>query len=182
MKKILQFGFFLALATVLYSFTLAPNPTTEDPVKWYTWEEAIEANKTNPKKIMVDVYTTWCGPCKMMTQRTFQDPKVAAYLNEHFYPVKFDAESKEDVQYDGKTFTHLPEAGRRGIHTLAYALVDGNLRYPSIVFMDENVQRITISPGYKDAKDFMMELEYCAEEHYVDKKFSEFKAAQLKKP
>ncbi len=176
-KKIAQIGFFLAITAFMFSFTLAPEAsTTEDPVKWYTWEEAVEAQKTAPKKMMVDVYTTWCGPCKMMSNSTFKDPKVAAYLNEHFYPVKLNAEMKEDIVYDGNTFTFRADAGRRGLHTLAYALLDGQMRYPSIVFMDENMQRITISPGFKKANDFMTELEYCADGHYANTKFDDFVA------
>ena len=46
-KKIAQIGFLMAIVAVLYSFTTAPE-NTEDPVKWYTWEEAVEAQKANP--------------------------------------------------------------------------------------------------------------------------------------
>ena len=87
---------------------------------------------------------------------------------------------KEDIVFDDNTFKYLPDAGRRGLHTLAYVLLDGQMRYPSIVFMDEKMQRITISPGFKKANDFMLELEYCAGGHYATTKFDDFAAGRKK--
>ena len=40
----------------------------------------------------MDIYTDWCGPCKLMDKNTFQNPDVAQYLNNNFYAVKFNAE------------------------------------------------------------------------------------------
>ena len=79
-------------------------PKAADQIKWYTIEEAYKLNKLSPKPFFVDVYTDWCGWCKRMDATTFQDPSVAAYLNSYYYPVKFDAESKDTVQFLEKTF------------------------------------------------------------------------------
>ena len=126
-----------------------------------------------PKKIFIDVYTDWCGWCKRMDATTFQDPKVAAYLNENFYPVKFNAEQKGDIEYKGYTLK-FREAGRRGVHELAYSLLDGRLGYPAFVYLDENQDRITISPGYKAADAMLKELKYIGGEHYKSTSFEEF--------
>ncbi|MEL6274258.1 MAG: thioredoxin family protein [Bacteroidota bacterium] len=119
-----------------------------------------------PKKLFVDLYTQWCGYCKKMDRQTFSDPLVAKYLNEHFYPVKFDAEQREALRYADHTFKYDPKRGRNGTHALAFALLDGNLQYPSLVYLDEKQKRIAISPGFKPADSFLRELRFFGDNHY----------------
>ena len=73
-------------------------------VNWMTMDQALTAQKSNPKNIIVDVYTTWCGPCKLLDKNTFGNPEVSAFINENYYPVKFNAEGKELVNYNGNQF------------------------------------------------------------------------------
>ena len=73
-----------------------------EKVKWYTFEEAVDLSKNNPKKLFIDVYTDWCGWCKRMDQNTFTHPVIAKYLNENFYAVKFNAESTKPIDFTGK--------------------------------------------------------------------------------
>lgn len=136
-----------------------PNPHyVEGGIKWMTFEEALAANQVEKRKIFIDVYTDWCGWCKVMDKKTFTDQAVIDYMNEHYYAVKFNAEKEDPITFQGKNF-ELVDGGRRPIHTLAYAMLDGQLSYPSYVYFNENVQRITISKGYKDAPRFIKELE-----------------------
>ncbi|MFK8057689.1 MAG: thioredoxin family protein [Saprospiraceae bacterium] len=136
------------------------DPTAEAvDITWITWEEAVAANKTNPKKIIIDVYTDWCGWCKRMDATTFKDPKVEAYIAQNFYAVKFNAEQREDIVYDGKTFAYK-QNGRRGVHELAASLLDNRLSYPSVVYFNGDMERIMISAGYKDADKMLKELMY----------------------
>ena len=82
----------------------------QEKIRWFTVEEAYQLNKISPKPFFVDVYTDWCGWCKRMDATTFQDPAVAAYLNAYFYPVKFDAESKDTIRFLEKTFYNSQDA------------------------------------------------------------------------
>ncbi len=66
--------------------------------------EAAQAKE--PRKVMIDVYTKWCGPCKMMMRNTFTNADVISYINENFYAVKFDAEGPDPVEFKGKTFSN----------------------------------------------------------------------------
>src|ERR671918_265399 len=77
-------------------------------VNWMTFEEAVERSKTEKRKIFIDVYTDWCGWCKVMDKKTFSEPAVAKLLNEKYYPVKFNAEQREDVLFRGATFKFIP--------------------------------------------------------------------------
>lgn len=142
--------------------------------QWYTWEQAVELNKTKPKKIMVDVYTDWCGWCKKMDKNTFASPEVSTYLNEHFYAVKLNAEQREAIIFGRDTFTYMDSGNGRGVNTLAYALLDGKMGYPSIVYLDEQFRRIMISPGYKETPDLMRELKFAKEEIYSKKTWEEY--------
>ena len=144
-------------------------------VKWYTWDEAVQANKKEKKKFFVDIYTNWCGWCKRMDAQTFEEAEVAAYLNKHFYPIKLDAEQKADILYKGTTFKWV-NSGRNGIHELAYSLLDGQLSYPSLVFLTEKEERIMISKGFKQKDDFMKELKFIEEEHYTKTSLESYKA------
>ena len=172
MKKLFCGGA-LILATVLICSFTPPANNGDTAVHWYTWEEAIAASEKEPKKIIIDVYTDWCGWCKRMDKTTFAEAKVAAFLNENFYPVKFNAEQKEDIQYKGHTLK-FRSSGRRGVHDLAYSLLDGRLGYPSVVYLDEQQNRITVSPGYKAANDMLKELQFIAGNHYKTTTFNDF--------
>lgn len=174
MKKVLFTITVILAVTGLVAFTLPAEPTPtndineEVTIKWYTWEEAIKLNKTEPRKMFIDLYTDWCGWCKRMDASTFKDPDVVKHLNENYYPIKFDAEQKEDIVYDTHTFKFIAQ-GSRGVHELAYSLLDGKLSYPSYVYLDEQIRRITISKGYRDAPTMVKELEYITSEAYIQK-------------
>ena len=126
-------------------------------IKWYTIEEAMAAHKEEPKKLFIDVYTDWCHWCKVMDKQTFTDAKVAAYLNENFYPVKFNAETRETVKFNGREYMWMA-GGRRGVNKLAYALLGGRLGYPSFVYLNEDLERVKISPGFKKPEQMLTEL------------------------
>jgi thioredoxin-related protein len=72
-------------------------------INWMTIEEAELAVKKQPKKILIDVYTDWCGYCKKMDKTTFQDKDMINYLNKEFYCVKMDGEDKNIMTFKGKT-------------------------------------------------------------------------------
>lgn len=127
-------------------------------IKWISWDEAVEAHARSPKMLFIDVYTDWCGWCKVMDRQTFTDPKVIKHLNDNYYAVKFNAESEPPVVFRGQEYK-VVSGGRRGIHTLAYALLEGELSYPSYVYLNQNFQRITVSKGFKPAEPFLEELQ-----------------------
>ena len=154
---------FAAIAFTNFSFR---NPDPE-PLKWYTWEEAVALNKIKPKKMVVDVFTDWCGWCKKMDKGAFADPVVASYISDNFYPVKLNAEQRAEIKFNDETFGFVPnDNGRGGVHSLAYALLDGHMGYPTLVYLNEKYERIMISPGFKESEDLMKELKFPAGEFY----------------
>ncbi len=146
---------------------------TQSEINWVTFEEAVELNKENPKMILIDLYTDWCGWCKKMDRDTYSRQEIIDYVNDKFYAVKFNAEQKEDVHFNGHTLKYVP-SGKRGYHELAAALTRNQLSYPTTVFMDEKLQIIQPIPGYLDAKTFDTISRYMGEEKYKDTPWEEY--------
>jgi thioredoxin-related protein len=178
--KLLSFLFCLALFMV---FSHDGHAQAENhlagPIKWMSFEEAVEKSKTEKRKIFIDVYTSWCGWCKVMDKNTFPDPEIAKLLNENFYPVKFDAEQTADVVFRGTTFKFIPQGGR-GYHQLAAALLNNQLSYPNFVFLDEEFKIIPIYqgysslPGYKKPEEFHPFVSFVAGNFYQKTNIQEY--------
>jgi len=167
MKRIIFGSAILAIAAVLSAMTADRTVKTiaETPVNWMTFEEAVEKSKTEKRKIIIDVYTDWCGWCKVMDKNTFSDPEVAKLLNEKFYAVKFNAEQTADIVFRGTTFKFVPY-GNNGTHQLAAVLLNNQLSYPSIVFVEEDFKSVSPVPGFKKREEFHKMLAYFTTEFY----------------
>lgn len=145
----------------------------DEKVKWYTFEEAIELNKTAQRKIFIDVYTDWCGWCKKMEATTFNDPVISKILNDEYYAVRFNAETVDTIGFGGKQF--INEGGRsRSPHQLAVALLQGKMSYPSIAYLNEDNQLLTSVPGYYSADRLEPILKFFAEDAFKSQSFEEF--------
>ncbi|MFZ6012948.1 MAG: thioredoxin family protein [Bacteroidota bacterium] len=180
MKKIF-YGFAGMMAVVAIMAMNSDKPSKPSGmVQWMTFEEAVAKSKTEKRKIFIDVYTDWCGWCKVMDKNTFNDPQVATILNEKFYPVKFNAEQQEDVVYNGTTFKFVAN-GRSGYHQLAAALLNNQLSYPTVVFLDEEFKIIQPLPGYRKAPEFHQIAQFIGEDHYKTTKWDDWQA-QYKSP
>jgi len=161
MQKLIFILFF-----VTNSLLIANGQTTgEVKVKWYTIKEALELQKKEPRKIIIDVYTDWCGWCKRMDKETFNHPVIAAYLNNHFYPVKFNAESFDSIEFGGKKFINEGK-GQRPTHQFAFALLNGQLSYPSVAYLNENLQLLATIPGFLTADQLEPLLNFIVEDKY----------------
>ena len=150
---------------LLAAALLAAVPALRAQVRWMTWDEAMAAQRDEPRKIFVDVFTEWCGWCKRMDATTFSDRRVAPLLNDGFYAVKLDAEQRGELEFNGHTYAFRP-GGRRGVHELAAELLGGRLGYPSVVFLDEGSEVIQAVPGYQEADDFLRVASYFGTDAY----------------
>lgn len=149
------FIFWLLLGTLACKNS---NNNTSTELSWLTVEQASKiASNNNSKKFLIDVYTDWCGWCKVMDKKTFTDPEVIKYLNDNFHVVKFDAEQKASITYKGNVYSYQ-SMGRSGVNMLAYELLQGRMSYPSLVYLNENLEPIIVSPGYKEPAQLLSEL------------------------
>lgn len=168
--KVYKFLFVLFIIAALNSSSFAQEKTI---VKWYTIEEVQELVKTEPRKIYIDMYTDWCGWCKVMDKKTFTNQSIAEQLNTNFYAVKFDAEGKENVEFKDQTFKFVAQ-GSRGYHELAATLMQGKMSYPTSVFLDENLNVISPLPGYYPPDKLDPILKFIGEDHYKTTNYEQF--------
>jgi thioredoxin-related protein len=174
-----------AAFTILFSILIIGNgwaqksttETTSPKIKWITFKEAIELNKKGDKrKIITDVFTSWCGWCKRMDASTFAEKEIVEYITKHFWAVKLDAEMSDTLVIDGITYVNKHPNANRSTHDLALKLLQNQMSYPSYAFLNEENQMITIVPGYYNSEAFMLVLRYIAENIYLSKPFTQFKA------
>jgi len=138
----------------------------DEKVKWYSVEEAVELAAANPRKILIDIYTDWCGFCKRMEAETFNNPAVARYINRNYYPVKFNSETRDTIYFQGHKFINEGE-GRRSAHQFSIALLQGRMSYPSVVYLNEEGELLTSVPGFMTPEKIEPILRFFAEDHYL---------------
>ncbi|MFK7833655.1 MAG: thioredoxin family protein [Winogradskyella sp.] len=157
----------------VFAFSLT---ATAQEINWVTMDEALELQKKEPKKIFMDVYTVWCGPCKMLDKNTFGNKDVADYINEHYYAVKFNAEGNSTVTYKDNTFSNpnydATKANRRNsAHEFSRFL---KVRaYPTMVFFDEEGGFISPIQGYQKPQQLELYLKLFESDAYKEMKTQE---------
>jgi thioredoxin-related protein len=174
------------MRNLLFTLCLVPSlllaqDHTDALVKWTDIATAQQAAKKDGKPLLIDVHTSWCGPCRMLDKNTFHDPQTAAYINEHFHPVNFDAEGGDPAVYNGKTYTNPRynpslKGMRNGTHelTMTIAPVNGRVAYPTLVYMDSNGQVLAPVQGYMTPEQIEPILVYFGEGIYKTQEFPAF--------
>ncbi len=134
--------------------------------KKLTFDEALKTAKKENKKVIVDVYTDWCGWCKKMDRDAYSNSDIKEIIEDDFILVRLDAEGSGTNTYNGKSYTDAELA--------AYFQVSG---YPTTVFLDSKGKIIEFNydkykmnnlPGYYPANDFKKVLEYIRDDMYKD--------------
>jgi thioredoxin-related protein len=137
--------------------------TDAQKVKWYTFDQGVNAAKKEMKLLVVDFYTDWCHWCKVMDKETFANKEVVDFAKANVIMAKIDAETNDkfayrDAQYSGRQLSQI--FGVRG--------------FPTTVFIDSNGDLITTVSGYIPADRFTLILKYLAGNWYEKMKFDEF--------
>lgn len=151
MKKIIAFVLF-ALISI---------STQAQEIKWMNFNEAIAAQKKNKKPIFMDVYTAWCGPCKILDKQTFTNPEIIKIINEKYNPVKFNAEGDEVINFKRMTYKNPGykedrKNSRNAMHEFTgFLKVQG---YPSMVIINNKGQIQKSIIGFRTADELKSDI------------------------
>lgn len=167
MRKLL----FVALLTLATgSAILAKDPGAKgttapaEEIHWLTSVEELQMKMAQqPKKVIVDMYTGWCGWCKKMDADTYTNPSVVKYINNNYYALKLDAERKDTINFQGKQYFFAPQYRANGfaLELLKdYLAKGGQLMYPQTVIMMENFQNPNPIAGYLSVEQLEPVLTY----------------------
>ena len=160
---------FIAFITLISIFSFSVKP--KEKVQWMTVAEMQEAYKKSPRPILVDVYTSWCGWCKVMDKETYAKDDVAAYINSHYYAIKLDAESKQSFEWNGKKYEYNKEYKS---NDLAIYLLFGQMSFPSTVFLSTLDAQPAPMPGYLKPGELEAPLKFFGDSVYKTKNYPEY--------
>lgn len=105
----------------------------------------------NPKNILIKFYADWCGICAIQNQKIRKNKQLESMLENDFYFVEFDAESKESIVFHGIRFEN--KQGRT--HSFAQALLENPNALPAWVIINPDYEIIFQYNGLLDAGELI---------------------------
>ncbi len=154
------------------SQSLSDTPINKPLIHWQSFRETDKLLKENPKKVFITLYTSWCKWCKKLESEVLSDTALSNYINGHYYAIRFNAESKEDVSFFGQTFSYDPIAK---VHSLALALMESDIGYPSSFILDEELELLQPVKGFVKKEEISPILQFYGDNHYQSKSWEEYK-------
>lgn len=168
MQKFRHLIFLIPAVILASAFIKSP---AKSKLKWMTLAEAEAAMKTNPKPVLIDLYTDWCGWCKVMDKNTYSDEKVVAYLEDKFYPVKLDAETRDSINWNGRVFKYNKQYR---INEFAIYLTGGDLSFPTTIFINDGKAMPQNIAGYLKPNELEPIAKYFGEGNFGKKSYQDF--------
>jgi len=154
--KLLLFTTGLIFTTATISLGQELNPTALDT--------ALESAKESGKKVLIDVYAEWCPYCEKMHTEVYTETDVIKAVNEHFYLVKINIESENEVNYLGKRMTESE-----------FAKMLNSSSLPTTFFMNSDGDLLGMQPGLLPADVFEDLLTFVGSNYYETLTFEEYR-------
>jgi thioredoxin-related protein len=142
-------------------------------IKWTSWSEIPAKIEKADKKFMVYIYYDNCKWCKYMDQNTLNKDQISRFVNQNFHPVKLNAVTTEKIVIMDKHYKSI-SLGKHEFNELAVELAGGDMKFPTIVFLTENFEKIQSIGEYMDVPNFEMILSYFAGNHHQKTLFRRF--------
>lgn len=133
-------------------------PQSNGEVEWLKFEQLEDSLKSNPKKVFVDFYADWCGPCLKMQRTTFKDKEVIKTLNSDYYSVRMNVESADTIRFGGQSFVNERQNRRNPVHQIPLLMgrrKNKAFNLPVLVFLDQNFTAKARYFQYLDAEQFL---------------------------
>lgn len=124
----------------LLFFTTSSIAQTDTSQKSYItqFESLSDSIITNPKPILIKIYTNWCAICKIQDKKIEKDTAIQKLLSEKVYYLTLNAESKETIVFNDKSYSYKPNGAKSGHHELATILTNNSSAYPHWVLLSPN--------------------------------------------
>ncbi len=133
-------------------------------VNWHTFTE-LNAEGHQNKKVIIFIYADWCKWCKQMNESVFPSEEISQLINSNYYPIKLNGEKDQQIEFKGKTY-NLKKEGENVFHEITEEFNKGNIAYPSIVILDENLKSIQALKGFRQITEMRNILNYFSENYY----------------
>ena len=134
-----------------------------EKLEWLAFDAATARAKDQKKHLIVDIYTTWCGWCRVMEQQTYADSEVVAYLRENFVLAKVNGESSAKLRWRGEELTERQ-----------FARAVGVTGYPATYFMKPDAELLGGMGGFLRPPEFMIYARYVGSRWYEKGKFNAY--------
>ena len=137
MKTTVLTSIFLLATSIIFGFKpKTAQMKTEEGIQFFTgtWQQALDKAKKENKYIFLDAYASWCGPCKMMKNKTFSDKAVGDFYNKNFICIAIDMEKGEGSALAKK---YAVEA------------------YPTLIYFKPDGKLIGKAMGFRKSKEFL---------------------------
>ena len=145
--------------------------SVKEKIQWLTIAEVNDKMKNEPRPVLIDLYTNWCYWCKVMDKKTYNNNKVIAYINENFYAIKLNAESREPIEWGNKKYIYN---ARNKVNDFALYLTNGQLGFPTTVIFPQIEKEPAAVPGFMAPKEMEGILKYFGEGSYKTQNYQEF--------
>ena len=136
MKRFIFFVLMLVLSNAAFS-------QSEEAVHWLSFEQLEDSLQANPKKVFIDFYADWCGPCLKMQRDVFTDEEIVKILNDDYYAVKMNVESTDTIHFGNETFINERAHRRNPVHQIPVLMASQKgkqFSLPALIFLDEKFQ------------------------------------------
>jgi len=137
---------------------------------WMTVDQAAGKLQQEKRPVLIDLYTTWCGWCREMDKKTYSNKRVEAYLEEKFYCVRVDAETRDVISWLGRTYAYNPQYRS---NEFAMYLTHGRLEFPTTIIITPGDAPQAI-PGFMEPGEMEPVLKYFGEGAYKTQGFDEY--------
>ena len=126
----------LLVGLFIYTIISWTPGNSKDGIKFFdgSYQEALTKAKTEHKLIFMDIYATWCGPCKMLKKKTFNDKDAGSFFNANFINLSCNGEAGEGEMLANKF------------------KITG---YPTLIVLNGDGKLIAMETGYMSAGDLV---------------------------
>ena len=141
-------------------------------INWISMNELADLMTKNPKKVLIDIYNNYNVSHTVMRLEVYNDPEIANYIKQYYYPVLLNYKSEEVFEFKGVNYANSNPPN--GYHQFAIAALEGKMRFPAFLILDQQLNLLDRVQFFTDKELFMNIIEFFAQDIYKTKDFKTF--------